>query len=76
MPRTETFSCYICGEAKQQTNNWFVHLTGKPGLALNTWEWAESEGVLRDEATEYICGHGCTHKVLDAYLQHETGKGE
>jgi hypothetical protein len=68
MPRTVKYSCSGCGKDKLATNHWFVITTAKSGFHLNTWTWAIQENVLDEEGTEYVCGHGCAHKLLGAFL--------
>lgn len=68
MPRTITYSCSVCGIAKQIANRWFVSTNTNVGFHLHTWEWAVREDVLDDDGTEYLCGHECIHKLLDKFL--------
>jgi hypothetical protein len=68
MPRTVTYSCKVCGTAKQDANHWFVCTNTKIGFHLNTWEWAVREELLDDDGTDYLCGHQCIHKLLDRFL--------
>ncbi len=69
MPRIITYSCSVCGTTKGESNHWFVHLTSKPGFQLNTWKWAEEKHQLDKGGIEFVCGHQCVHKLLDAYMQ-------
>lgn len=69
MPRTITYSCSVCGIAKQAANRWFVATNTKVGFHLNTWEWAVREERLDDEDVDYVCGQSCCHKLLDSFLQ-------
>jgi hypothetical protein len=68
MPRQVTYTCKICGVQKLQSNRWFVSQGIQAEYHLITWETAVWEGLLNEDRVEYICGHGCGHKLLDEFL--------
>ena len=68
MPRQVIYTCKVCGVQKQQSNRWFVSQGGIVEYHLITWEDAVREGLLDADNTEYVCGQGCAHRMLDEFL--------
>jgi hypothetical protein len=68
MPRKISYECKVCGTEKKDSNNWFVFTPSKIGFQLMTWHTAIEHSLLNNEDVEYICGAGCSHKILDQYL--------
>jgi hypothetical protein len=54
---------------KRETNHWLVAITG-PGFDGMIFQAAETAASPRNPLFAYkdLCGHGCAHKRLGAYL--------
>ena len=67
MPRI-AYECKVCGTERKQSNHWFVVIENQFGFHIYTWDWAVSYGELNSTRALPVCGHGCAHKLLDAFL--------
>ena len=68
MPRKVTYQCKVCSTERKDSNNWFVFTPSAIGFQLMTWHTAVERGVLDKDDTEFICGHACSHALLDQFL--------
>ncbi len=67
--QAETITCDECGVLKREANHWLVAIT-RPEFEGIIFQPAETTESPRNPLFFYkdLCGHGCAHKKLGAYL--------
>lgn len=65
------YRCSICGEARKQSNHWFVARRWVDGLIFDRWQTAIDQQFLQEESTQHLCGRECARKLLERFLAAE-----
>ena len=61
----QSYKCDICGKPKGAVNHWWLARQDE-GIAVRIGSW--NEPAATREGMKHLCGHECTHKMLDRFL--------